>query len=476
MAQETKVGLLVGMALILLVGLVLSELLTGSGDDEAADAPTDFGREAQAGIYPEPPTLTDDGRRGSLAGSPPRFDPEPSKRTAPDLGGPTETRGPGPAVPPNSNPPLNAEPPTTELDTQSADSGNAVARFDQSLQAMRLAIRDEPQPAVAEEPEMPARLRGSPEPEPVVGVSPTLPQDGQTMYIHYVQAGQTLAEIARQYYGNPEFARGIAEANPDRLANNGQPRAGVKLDIPPLDSPLFQRLFDPVHAAHAAAVEPDIPELPTRPAARSSRPKQVIVQAGDTLSGLAAEHLGSGGRWDELLQANRDQMTRPQDLRAGMTLVIPTEEASTAAAPAAPDRTASQNPTAASAKTYTVVAGDNLTQIARRLLGDGERWDELLEANADQLNRPEQLRVGMVLKLPDTPTAPTAAPATPAASVATRAADNSGTYTVKAGDNLTRIAAQTLGSGDRWDEIFAANRDRLASPDAVVVGQTLRLP
>ena len=50
------------------------------------------------------------------------------------------------------------------------------------------------------------------------------------------------------------------------------------------------------------------------------------------------------------------------------------------------------------------------------------------------------------------------------------------TYVVKAGDNLTRIAARTLGSGERWDEIFAANRDQLASPDALVTGQTLRLP
>jgi nucleoid-associated protein YgaU len=33
-----------------------------------------------------------------------------------------------------------------------------------------------------------------------------------------------------------------------------------------------------------------------------------------------------------------------------------------------------------------------------------------------------------------------------------------------------------LGDSRRADEIFEANKDRLASPDALRVGQTLRLP
>ena len=49
-------------------------------------------------------------------------------------------------------------------------------------------------------------------------------------------------------------------------------------------------------------------------------------------------------------------------------------------------------------------------------------------------------------------------------------------YTVKEGDNLSAIAQSQLGSADRYMEIFEANRSILSNPDAIDVGQTLRIP
>ncbi len=49
-------------------------------------------------------------------------------------------------------------------------------------------------------------------------------------------------------------------------------------------------------------------------------------------------------------------------------------------------------------------------------------------------------------------------------------------YTVQAGDTLSRISAKVYGETGRWSEIFEANRDQLPSPNALQVGQVLRIP
>jgi hypothetical protein len=50
------------------------------------------------------------------------------------------------------------------------------------------------------------------------------------------------------------------------------------------------------------------------------------------------------------------------------------------------------------------------------------------------------------------------------------------TYTVASGDSLSAIAERTLGNGDRWHEIFDLNRDQIADPNQINVGQVLKLP
>ena len=55
---------------------------------------------------------------------------------------------------------------------------------------------------------------------------------------------------------------------------------------------------------------------------------------------------------------------------------------------------------AAPGKTYTVKSGDTLSAIAKQHLGDANAYMKIFEANRDQLNDPDKIKPGQVLKLP----------------------------------------------------------------------------
>jgi nucleoid-associated protein YgaU len=50
------------------------------------------------------------------------------------------------------------------------------------------------------------------------------------------------------------------------------------------------------------------------------------------------------------------------------------------------------------------------------------------------------------------------------------------TYTVKAGDTLSKIAKEHLGDSNAYMKIFNANKDQLSDPDKIQPGQVLKLP
>lgn len=52
----------------------------------------------------------------------------------------------------------------------------------------------------------------------------------------------------------------------------------------------------------------------------------------------------------------------------------------------------------------------------------------------------------------------------------------SGTYTIKRGDSLWKIAGAELGDAHRWPEIYELNKDDIANPDLIEIGQQLKLP
>ena len=52
-------------------------------------------------------------------------------------------------------------------------------------------------------------------------------------------------------------------------------------------------------------------------------------------------------------------------------------------------------------KTYTVVAGDTLSKIAKREYGDASKWHRIYEANKDTIKNPDLIYPGQTFKIPD---------------------------------------------------------------------------
>ena len=51
-------------------------------------------------------------------------------------------------------------------------------------------------------------------------------------------------------------------------------------------------------------------------------------------------------------------------------------------------------------RTYTVVRGDTLSHIAKAQYGRASKWRAIFEANRDQLDDPDRILPGQVLRIP----------------------------------------------------------------------------
>jgi len=96
-------------------------------------------------------------------------------------------------------------------------------------------------------------------------------------------------------------------------------------------------------------------------------------------------------------------------------------------------------------------------------------WDELKKVNPSQDDVTLELTV-------DPAAAP--APATAAAAASASGGSSAGrrTYTVAAGDSLSKIAKSFYGNANQYMKIFEANKDKLSDPDKIKPGQELVIP
>lgn len=114
-----------------------------------------------------------------------------------------------------------------------------------------------------------------------------------------VRAGDDLWSIAEHTLGDGRKWRAIAAVNPGLTDPLAELQEGMSLKLPTRAVAL---------SAHS-----------TKPA---EEPSRVTVARGDTLSGLALEHLGKASRWPKIARAN-DIITDPDHIEVGWRLTIP---------------------------------------------------------------------------------------------------------------------------------------------------------
>lgn len=141
--------------------------------------------------------------------------------------------------------------------------------------------------------------------------------------------------------------------------------------------------------------------LASTPAIAATSETTHRVQAGETLSSIAAKHYGNANLFTLLVRAN--PQIDPNRLRIGAQIKIPPAPGTTpSATSSAPEDSAA---TLDQSRQYRVQAGDTLSAIAIRLYGSASRWQRIYELNKDAIGSdPGRLRPGTVLVLPEAPT------------------------------------------------------------------------
>jgi nucleoid-associated protein YgaU len=394
MTRETKLGLLGGLALILLIGIIVSDQLSVVNNQTPADF-TVYAEQAQNSIE-----AVDD----EFAGVPSRTDEAQSvstRRTV--VPTPEELRTPNwlpqhedGAIAPQ--PPLqawNVTPAAPTVPTE-PQPGMTVSQQQDGIPTILLngqqPIAQQPQPI--------------PTATDVSGIGPATPQTlaaaptvGSPL-IHYVQKGENLYKIAQRYYNNGEYWHAIAQHNPNAVGPKGEVKENVRLVIPNRAGLPLDAQFVPVPSEGPAVPVTDVMR-PVQPQPVQVQPKLIKVASGDTLSSLAARHLGSSARWRDLFQANRDRLKSAAALPVGIELKLPTTDQ--AVVPSNTPAPAAQHaaPQAATTSTYTVKEGDTLYNIAQKMLHDGGRWKEIYQANRGTVKDPDSLVVGSQLRIPN---------------------------------------------------------------------------
>lgn len=127
---------------------------------------------------------------------------------------------------------------------------------------------------------------------------------------------------------------------------------------------------------------------------------------------------------------------------------------------------------------YTVQEGDSLYQIASRMLGDGNRWQEVQRLNRSKVGPSGIIHPGMEIKLPvnarvSEPQRVQTTPR-PVRNQKRNAAKKSETYTVISGDTLGEISMKLLGTSRRVNEFVKLNG--LKDANGIRVGMKLQVP
>lgn len=178
------------------------------------------------------------------------------------------------------------------------------------------------------------------------------------------------------------------------------------------------------------------------------------VQSGNTLSGIA-------NRFSTTVNhlASLNDISNPNRIYVGQRLLVRQQTSSQTNTNNTNTSSNTTNTSSSATGTYTVQSGDTLSGIANKF---GTNYESL--ANLNNISNPNRIYVGQVLKL--SANSNTASSAHQATTNATPA----GSYSVKAGDSLSAIAARY---GMSYETLARLNN--ISNPNRIYVGQVLKL-
>lgn len=117
---------------------------------------------------------------------------------------------------------------------------------------------------------------------------------------------------------------------------------------------------------------------------------------------------------------------------------------------------------------------DNLTKLAKRELGDGDRWKEIADLN--QIKKPYHVQVGQLLYLPELEASSKQGPPNEPVNAGGTKSETSlpSTYKVVAGDTPGEISQKVYGTSRHWKALLAANGIKDAR--GLHLGAVLKVP
>ncbi len=132
--------------------------------------------------------------------------------------------------------------------------------------------------------------------------APTPEPDAPRMETHTVKPGDTMAELARRYYGDARYLKPLVAANA-HIGGVTALAVGDVINLPDIE---------PIQL-------PPPEEKPTTTASRTH-----TVAVGDTLYRIALSRLGDASRWEEIYELNKDAIGEDSSaLEIGQVLDLP---------------------------------------------------------------------------------------------------------------------------------------------------------
>ncbi|MDE6589330.1 MAG: LysM peptidoglycan-binding domain-containing protein [Oscillospiraceae bacterium] len=111
-------------------------------------------------------------------------------------------------------------------------------------------------------------------------------------------------------------------------------------------------------------------------------------------------------------------------------------------------------------------------KIAAYYYGNSDVYKLIHERNKDALKSADKIYAGQTIILPSY----TAVSEFIGSTAPTQPDGEAGTYTVKSGDSLIKIAKAVYGAAAKWTVIYEANKGILKSPSRIYPGQVLVIP